>query len=1100
MKNLFTLLLIGLSLFCKAQTTITASYTTTTVTFSTGLTYVTFAVRNNNSFPVTITDMSCLQANLYEDNVYSLFYSVTSLSGPPTVASPTWTLLSTSTAPITVSVIGQVIPFKCIGLVIPASTTYRFALQGSKGTAVRGASSPNIFSSGGVDLLVGDNASTGGQVGYFGWQNIGNSGLPYFFDGSITFAQASAFTDVEIRKIIKPTTACSSTSNTLMAEVCNKSSHTLNFATNNTNVNFVVSGPISQTSNVPITSGSLPPCGCVNAVLGGVNFSSSGVYNISATASITGATDANLSNNTVIDSIQNYKPIVTPGLDSVCQFTSGALFPGFTGSNCQSRDRTFTLNTLITLPSLSEGSSDATAVQFAQSSLPGLPSGAIITGGRLFITNLNGQTNGTFGDEARFNIYSPTFGPGAPFVPGAAGSPLNFAVYNFDYSLPILASQLNSMYSVIGAGGTFSIGYWETFNDVIGASDIVLNAQSLTTQASLIIEYTIPPNTKWYLSPSTGSSFYTGSNMNPFTTSGSGLFNTNTVGTYTFYAACSADTACRVPAIIKVKASPAVVQDSLEACEVLSSTGNAVFDLTTVSGAVSAFNPLATVSFYQDINLSLLINTPTAYVSNTDYVFSRVEVAGCSSSDSIYLLVHPKPQFVSSLVSGAVCQPDYIDVANLIDPFSTVSSGTDTLYYSDPFYTIPHPNPHFITTSDTVYMLFETNTSPVCKDSSDAIITIFPSNNFIVSQDTFGNYSIPGPTGCFSMVLLDGISDTLHSTTDCSRIASVTDIPNGISLGNTTICEIVDPAVPTHNGQPYVNRSYQITPNTNDSAIVCLYFLDDDLVQYNNQAFGVWPLLPTAANPTFMSNLCITQTHNGDLNTPVHTANAIPNTSITATYDTATTVWTLCFPVDSFSFFYLHSQNPFNFPLSAQLISFSGKREQNANKLEWTTANEENNSHFILERSNDGKVFYPISSSIISKAVNGNSQVNLNYDFIDKQPLAGHNYYKLIQFDLDGKQSQSQIVDIFHAKNNAVKLYPNPIFNDLNIEIESEKNASTFIKIIDATGRVVRTTQLQLQIGTNKTTISLDELSAGIYQVLISNTQGLRYSETIRKN
>ncbi len=351
MKNLFTLLLIGLSLFCKAQTTITASYTTTTVTFSTGLTYVTFAVRNNNSFPVTITDMSCLQANLYEDNVYSLFYSVTSLGGPPTVASPTWTLLSTSTAPITVSVIGQVIPFKCIGLVIPASTTYRFALQGSKGTAVRGASSPNIFSSGGVDLLVGDNASTGGQVGYFGWQNVGNSGLPYFFDGSITFAQASAFTDVEIRRIIKPTTVCASTSNTLMAEVCNKSSHTLNFATNNTNVNFVVSGPISQTSTVPITSGSLPPCGCVNAVLGGVNFSSSGVYNISATASITGATDANLSNNTVIDSIQNYKPIVTPGLDSVCQFTSGALFPGFTGSNCQSRDRTFTLNTLITLPS-----------------------------------------------------------------------------------------------------------------------------------------------------------------------------------------------------------------------------------------------------------------------------------------------------------------------------------------------------------------------------------------------------------------------------------------------------------------------------------------------------------------------------------------------------------------------------------------------------------------------------------------------------------------------------------------------------------------------------------------------------------------------------
>lgn len=1099
MKKLFTcLLLLSLGFTSNAQTTITATYITPTVTFSTGLTFVTFAIRNNNSFPVVLTNMTGLQANLYDNNNYALWYSASSVGGAPTVSGPAWIQVTSSIQPFTVSVIGQVTPFNCIGLVIPPSTTYRFALQGTKGTAVRGAVTPNIFSSGGVDLLVGDNISTGGQVGYFGWQNIGVSGTPYFFDGSITVSAVTAFTDIQVLNITKPTSVCSATGSTLMAQVCNKSPNVVNFAVNNTNVNFVVNGPISTTATVPLVSGTLAPCGCLNATLGGVNFSSPGTYTITATANISGVVDANPSNNTAIDSLINYKPVITPPIDSVCQFTSGPLFPGFNGSNCVSRDRTAIVSTLLTSVPPIDGSSDATANLFAQGGLPGLPAGAVITGAKLLITNLNCQATGSFGNQARFSIYSPLSGAGAPFVPGVPGSPLNFSVYNFDYGVDITAAQMNAMYASIGAGGNFSIGYWESLDNLPGASDIQLNAQTLPTQARITISYTITPQLRWYTSPAGGSSFYTGSTLNPFVTP-SGLFNTNTTGNFTFYAACSSDSVCRLPVTLKINPSPLVVQDSLETCEIISSTGNGSFDLTTLSNSVSAFNPLATVSFYQDQNLSLFISNPTTYISNTDVVYSKIQVGSCHSSDSVYLLVHEKPEFVSALVSGAVCQPDYIDAALLIDPFSTVTPGTDTLFFEDPMYLNPHPNPHMVSTNDTVYMLFVTNTTPACMDSSEAIINVFPLNNYIVNQDTNFNFSIPGVVNCASFNLGDGMHDTLHSQSDCSRIVSIEDTPNGISLGNTMVCEEIDPGVMFHNNQPYVNRHYQITPTTNDSAMVCLYFLDDDLVQYNNAAFGTWPLLPTAANPSLVTNLCISETHNGDINTPGHTVTVIPNTAITATYDSLTTVWTMCFHVDSFSYFYAHSQNPLNIALPAEVISFTGKKVSNGTLLEWITANETNNHYFILERSRDGKEFYEFSGRINTKALNGNSNTDLYYNFNDEHPFSGYTYYRLQQVDIDGKKHESQTIRIYTENEKTVTLFPNPVNEILNVTLKTLQGNSSLIKILDVTGRVVRTVAFESVAGNNAIQIDMSPLANGLYLITVSDDQGFYYTETIRK-
>lgn len=530
-------------------------------------------------------------------------------------------------------------------------------------------------------------------------------------------------------------------------------------------------------------------------------------------------------------------------------------------------------------------------------------------------------------------------------------------------------------------------------------------------------------------------------------------------------------------------------------CESPAGSNGAIFDLTTLDGPVSGFAAGATVSYYGDQGLFYLLPTPASDTTGTSYIYSKVtNAAGCYASDTVYLQVNGQPEFPALYLTGNACAPASIDVATLIDPFTTVPPGSDTLYFSDAACTIPYPNPHNVTVTDTVYIVIATNTVPVCADTAIALIELSTAGALIANQDIL-NYSIPGFVGCNTFTLTDGNTDTLYNPADCKRIVHITDVANATSLGSTQVCEWIDASTQVHNGQPYVNRHYQITPSAQSNATVCLYFLDDDFAQFNSfSLINGWPQI------TPNVNLAISQVDNGDITDPGHTAIAIPNANITTSYDPLTTVWTVCFPVDSFSYFYAHAANPNNIPLPVSLLSFTGKKAEGTSVLNWVSSTEQNNSHFIVEHSKDGKSFTALSGKILSKAPNGQSATPLSYDYTDQAPYGGYNYYRLQQTDLDGNISYSKTVNVYHGNETLVNLYPNPVNTQLNVDINSPKAGIAQIKLMDATGRVVRAIDMQLQAGNNKTDINMEGLADGVYMIKISNNKGLNFSQTIRKN
>jgi len=99
------------------------------------------------------------------------------------------------------------------------------------------------------------------------------------------------------------------------------------------------------------------------------------------------------------------------------------------------------------------------------------------------------------------------------------------------------------------------------------------------------VTYTIPGTINWYTVSSGGSAIGSGSPFNPVGVPGSGLSNTNTAGTTTYYAECSLNPGCRAPADFVIKEIPSVPTiDTITQPDCTLATGSVVLSGLPASG------------------------------------------------------------------------------------------------------------------------------------------------------------------------------------------------------------------------------------------------------------------------------------------------------------------------------------------------------------------------------------------------------------------------------------------------------------------------------------------------------------------------------------
>ena len=170
-------------------------------------------------------------------------------------------------------------------------------------------------------------------------------------------------------------------------------------------------------------------------------------------------------------------------------------------------------------------------------------------------------------------------------------------------------------------------------------------------------------------------------------------------------------------------------------------------------------------------------------------------------------------------------------------------------------------------------------------------------------------------------------------------------------------------------------------------------------------------------------------------------------------------------------------------PLPLKLISFDGKLKDDKTYMNWITFQENNVSHFEVERSVDNVQF----TSIGKVNATGNSPGQQQYSFIDEKPSPGLNYYRLRMVDIDSKFTYSKTIVVRVGDIKGILIYPNPVSSDLHIEFNADRTQTAVYSLHAADGRTVLRGIFNVQKGANLFTINLAGLSPGTYVLNASN-------------
>ncbi len=338
-------------------------------------------------------------------------------------------------------------------------------------------------------------------------------------------------------------------------------------------------------------------------------------------------------------------------------------------------------------------------------------------------------------------------------------------------------------------------------------------------------------------------------------------------------------------------------------------------------------------------------------------------------------------------------------------------------------------------------------------------------------------------------------NDYYFNGATCAVIDKV--VPSGPAgtqiTGSVTSQVWIEASVPSVNGQPFVQRHYQITPATNPTtatATVTLYFTPTEFTNFN-AATGSYLDLPTSNADPNKANLRVSKysgtSSGGGL--PASYSGSVtiidpPDGNIVL--NTTLNRWEVTFDITSstggFSGFFI--QTALNI-LPVNLTSFNAQLVNNDIQLKWKTTSETNNAYFDVEKSLDGRTFSAIGRRA---GTNGNSPVE--YNLVDAGAAtqsASTLYYRLRIVSLNGAVEYSNIVIVKLNKGNVLVLgvQPNPFSNQLNMAVNASKAGPMNVAIIDMAGRVVRQQHLNVQKGYSTQSLEVSGLAAGVYTLSV---------------
>jgi hypothetical protein len=168
--------------------------------------------------------------------------------------------------------------------------------------------------------------------------------------------------------------------------------------------------------------------------------------------------------------------------------------------------------------------------------------------------------------------------------------------------------------------------------------------------------------------------------------------------------------------------------------------------------------------------------------------------------------------------------------------------------------------------------------------------------------------------------------------------------------------------------------------------------------------------------------------------------------------------------------------------LPVTIAQFKAKKSDGSVVLDWQVGVEIDVRSYEVMRSEDGANF-----TVIGKvAATGNAA----YQFVDKAPNSGINYYKLKITDNDRSFKYSVIVSVrMNGKMNQLSVFPNPVTTRFTIDLGGLTDGKYQMEIHNISGQTV----YRQSIMVNGQSITLNRpagVNSGTYVVVIYDTSG----------